>query len=116
VKNGHSHSESAALAQQLRGIAADVRRPRPSGHNVVLHYRVAAARADLLEVAALLEHARDPDPGCVTAIRGLLHDVASPLYDAAVVVGELQAILDHIRRRLRSGSRAEPPPGAFGCD
>jgi hypothetical protein len=80
----------------------------------VLHYRVAAVRADLLEIAALLEHASDPDAGSVQTLGHLLNDRASPLYDRAVEATELNAALDRIRRGLRRtpGTHAdcgEPP-------
>jgi hypothetical protein len=68
---------------------------------VLLHYRAAAVRADLLEIAALLEHAHDPDPGCVAALRELLRGERSPLYDAAVAASELRATLDRACAALR---------------
>jgi hypothetical protein len=91
------------LARQLRRTAEDVRNPRSRGptHRLVLHYRVAAVRSDLLEIAALLEHAHDPDPECLTALRDLLRDAASPLYDPAVDPAQLSATLDHARAGLQ---------------
>jgi len=67
---------------------------------VLLRYRAAAVRTDLLEIAALLEHARDPDPACVTAIYELLANRDSPLYDPRVHVSELYATLYCVRVAL----------------
>jgi hypothetical protein len=72
---------------------------------VALHYRVAAVRAELLEIAALLEHAHDPDPGCIAALRDLLRDAASPLYDPSVDPAQLRATLDKARAALRHRPR-----------
>ncbi len=68
---------------------------------MLLYYRAAAVRADLLEIAALLEHAHDPDPGSVAALRDLLRGERSPLFDAAVAASELRATLDRARAALR---------------
>jgi hypothetical protein len=77
----------------------------------VLRYRAAAARFQLLEIAALLEHAQNPDPGPVRAVRALLRDRTSPLYDAGVNVAELRRTLEDMRKALgqrQSVTRAQP--------
>jgi hypothetical protein len=43
-----------------------------------LHDRVAAVRADLLEIAAPLQQVDEPDPACVAALRHLARDGISP--------------------------------------
>jgi hypothetical protein len=64
----------------------------------LLHYRVAVVRADLLEIAALLERARDVDPACLTELHELLaNGCDSPLYNADIHISELHATLHHIR-------------------
>ena len=91
-----------ALARMLRGIAKDAVDPNPLRRplDVLLHYRAAAVRTDLLEIAALLERAQDPDPSCVAALRQLVRDGASPLYDPAVHVSELHTALHYAHAGL----------------
>jgi len=67
---------------------------------VLLRYRAAAVRTDLLEIAALLEQASDPDPASVKAIHHLLANRDSPLYDPAVHITELYTTLYYARARL----------------
>lgn len=71
-------------------------------HDVLLHYRAAAVRTDLLEIAALLERAHDPDPDCIVALQNLLanHPGDSPLYNPNTPFPELQATLDYVRSGL----------------
>jgi hypothetical protein len=66
----------------------------------LLRYRAAAVRTELLEIAALLEQARDPDPTCVKEIHELLTNGDSPLYHPGVHVSELYTTLDYIRSGL----------------
>jgi hypothetical protein len=69
--------------------------------DVLLHYRAAAVRADLLEIAAMLERCPDPEPDCLIALSRLLADGCdSPLYNAEIDVSELYATLDQIRAGL----------------
>jgi hypothetical protein len=84
--------------RQAADPAEPPRRRRPRRR--VLRYRAAAGRHELLETAALLEHADSPDPGAVLAARELLRDRASPLYDAAVDAAELRAALEDLRAAL----------------
>jgi hypothetical protein len=71
-----------------------------------LHYRVAAVRTELLELAAFLEHTPDPDPASVAALRDLLaNSRGSPLYNPNIPA----AGLDEALQRIRAGL-ANPPP------
>lgn len=74
---------------------------------VLLHERVALVRADLLEIAALLEHQPDPHPGCVLALHRLLADgCASPLYNHDIHPSELKSTLYYVRSRLGAAPSA----------
>jgi hypothetical protein len=73
---------------------------------VLLRYRAAAARTELLELAALLERASDPDPASVKAIHRLLANRDSPLYDPGVHVSELYATLYYARAGLERNQAA----------
>jgi hypothetical protein len=92
------------LATRLRRAANHAIDPDPvrRRHDVLLHYRAAAVRTDLLEIAALLERARDPDPECITVLQTLLanHTADSPLYNPHTPFAELEAILDKVRTGL----------------
>jgi hypothetical protein len=95
------------LVRSLRRLA-NRRPPRDAARRrleVVLHQRVALVRGDLLQIAALLEQERHPDPGCVVALHGLLTDgCASPLYNCDVHISELRATLYYVRSRLGAGT------------
>jgi hypothetical protein len=91
------------IVNWLRVIAKQAadRDPIRRRHDVLLHYRAAAVRTELLEIAALLERAHDPDPDCVAALHALLaHTRPSPLYNPNIPFPELQATLDHVRAGL----------------
>jgi hypothetical protein len=90
------------LAKWLRRTAKDAIDPDSirRRHDVLLHYRAAAVRTDLLEIAALIERADNPDPDCVAALRNLLANGESPLYHPGVRVSELYATLEYIRSGL----------------
>jgi hypothetical protein len=75
----------------------------------ILRYRAAAVRRELLEVAALLEHAENPDPGPVLAARELLRDRASPLRDVAIDVAELRMTLADLRTALAQAQSMTRP-------
>jgi hypothetical protein len=67
----------------------------------LLHYRVAAVRADLLEIAAILERTQTPNPDCLAILNELLSNGCdSPLYNPRIPVSELHATLDDIRSGL----------------
>jgi hypothetical protein len=93
-----------ALAEQLRRTAKDAndRNRWRACHDLLLRYRAALVRTELLEIAAMLEQVSDPDPACVTEIRDLLANGDSPLYHPAVHVSELYATLYYIRAGLVS--------------
>ncbi len=91
------------IARWLRRTANRAPRPRPLTRipEPLLHYRVAAVRRDLLEIAATLEQANNPDPACVAALHDLLADGCdSPLYNTDIHISELYATLDYVRRSL----------------
>lgn len=91
------------LASWLRRTAQHTQQPHPltRRRETLLHYRVAAVRTDLLEIAAILEHAHDPDPECVTELHELLaNGCDSPLYNADIHVSELHATLHYVRAGL----------------
>jgi hypothetical protein len=98
-----SASNRRVLAQWLRRTAHHAVDPDPirRRHDVLLHYRAAAVRTDLLEIAAILERAPNPDPTCLTELHKLLANCCdSPLYNADIHVSELYTALDHIRSGL----------------
>jgi hypothetical protein len=102
------------LVKSLRKLAN--RRPARDGtcrrFEVLVHERVAPVRGDLLEIAALLEHERHPDPGCLVALHRLLTDgCASPLYNHDVQPSELSATLYYVRMRLAAASFTADPSG-----
>jgi hypothetical protein len=101
-----------ALARMVRGIAKDAIDPRRRPLDVLLHYRAAAVRTDLLEIAAMLERAHKPDPLSIAALRLLVRDGISPVYNPAVHISELYAALDYIRSGLpgADGKRAFSTP------
>jgi hypothetical protein len=99
-----------AAARKRRLIARWLRRTATHSHEAhalarrretLLHYRVAAVRADLLEIAAMLERANDADPACITALHDLLaNGCDSPLYNSDIHVSELHATLHYVRGGL----------------
>ena len=91
------------LAQWLRVTAnhATDRDPIRRRRDVLLHYRAAAVRTDLLEIAALLERAHAPQPEIIRALHGLLaNENGSPLYNCNTPFSELEAALDYVRSGL----------------
>jgi hypothetical protein len=93
------------IVRSLRRIVRDANDPNwmRREHDVLLRYRAAAVRVELLEIAALLEQTRDPDPACVKAVRELVANGDSPLYHPGVHVSELYAALYYIRAGLVRG-------------
>jgi hypothetical protein len=91
------------LARWIRRITklSSDRDPIRRRHDVLLRQRATAARFDLLEIAAILERAHDPDPDCITALHDLLaHTRPSPLYDPKIPFTELEVTLDYVRSGL----------------
>jgi hypothetical protein len=73
---------------------------------VLLHDRVALVRADLLEIAELLEQAPDAEPRCVTELHRLLTDgCESPLFNPDVHPSELRTSVYYVHSRLTAGTR-----------
>jgi hypothetical protein len=94
--------QPSTLAQLARSTAqAPQDAVRSDGGQHLLDYRAAAARNQLLEIAALLEHAHNPEPKSVAKLRHLLTDDTSPLYDPSVDPRALHATLTEVRRGLR---------------
>jgi hypothetical protein len=99
------------IARWLRRTADHAQEPHPlvRRRQALLHYRVAAVRTDLLEIAAMLEHAQDPDPARVEALRDLLaNGCDSPLYNADIHVSELCATLAYVRCGLATHYYDQP--------
>jgi hypothetical protein len=93
----------------LRRAAARAATPPPPGRFrvVLLHDRVAAAREELLDLAARLEQAADPDPEAVDTLWRLLTDgCGSPLYNRSIHPSELAATLYYAKQRLSADSSA----------
>jgi hypothetical protein len=91
------------IVQWLRRTASRARDTDPirRRREALLHYRAAAVRADLLEIAAMLERSQTPDPTCVATLHKLLSNGCdSPLYNHRIPMSELQATLDHVRSGL----------------
>jgi len=93
----------AMLAKWLRRTANRAHDPNPirRRREALLHYRAAAVRTELLEIAAMLERAHDPDPASVAALHELLaNGCDSPLYNANIHISELHATLHGVRAGL----------------
>jgi hypothetical protein len=92
-----------ALARQLRSTAKQAvdQDPIRRHRDALLQYRAASVRTDLLEIAAMLERAPDPDPACIAALHTLLTSGCdSPLYNVGIDPSELRSTLDHVRAGL----------------
>lgn len=91
------------LARWLRRTANRTERTHPLTRirEPLLHYRAAAVRTDLLEIATLLEHTHNPDPARIAALHDLLaNGCDSPLYNPDIHISELQATLHYVRSGL----------------
>lgn len=91
------------IVQWLRRTAnrANDRDPIRRRREALLHYRAAAVRTDLLEIAAALERTHDPDPACVATLHELLSNGCdSPLYNPAIHVSELHATIERVLAEL----------------
>ena len=106
------------LTRWLRRTANHAVGPHPVSRprELLLSDRVAAVRGELLEIAGMLERAKDPDPRSVAELHKLLSDgCESPLYNPDVRVSELQATLYYVRsglatRALSTEERSDSPP------
>lgn len=97
-------------ARWLRRTAHRANDPDPiRRREALLPYRVAAVRTDLLELAVLLERARELDPACMAALHDLLaNGCDSGLYNANVPVDELHTTIERVRAGLKSQPQAYP--------
>lgn len=101
------------IVHWLRRTANRTEEPHPiaRGRQPLLHYRAAAVRTKLLEIAAALERAQNPDPAAVATLRELLaNGCDSPLYNPDIHVSELHATLHHIHVTLDDDA---PTPAAI---
>jgi hypothetical protein len=88
------------LVTWLRLTANRAEEPHPIARRrqPLLHYRAAAVRSELLEIAAALDRTQDPDPESVATLHELLtNGCDSPLYNPDIHVSELRATLDRVR-------------------
>lgn len=95
--------ERRVIVQWLRRTANSTHDPGPirRRREALLHYRAAAVRTDLLEIAAALERTHDPDPAIIATLRELLaNGCDSPLHNQDIHVSELHATLHGVRSRL----------------
>jgi hypothetical protein len=103
-----------SVVRQLRRIARSRPEPDPLRRHYVLHQqdRVAAVRDELLELAALIEQARDIDPECLVEVRRLLTSGCdSPLYNPDIHPSEMLAALYFMRSRLREMAESSQRDG-----
>jgi hypothetical protein len=100
------------LVRSLRRAAKGAREPDPISRRrqPLLHYRAAAVRSELLEIAAMLERTDGPDPASIAALHELLaNGCDSPLYNPEVHVSELRATLYGVRTGLLTRARHSTP-------
>jgi hypothetical protein len=95
--------ERQVIIQWLRRTANRAHDPGPirRRRETLLHYRVAAVRTKLLEIAAALDRTYDPDPAIIATLHELLaNGCDSPLYNPTIHISELHATLHGVRSRL----------------
>ena len=94
----------STVERDERGIANCATAPSAGhGSEVLLRYRAAAVRADLLELATMLERANEPDPACMAALHELLSDGhESALYNPNSPVVKLHDSIEQVRAGLIS--------------
>lgn len=102
-----------ALAQGMRAVArAAAGRSPPPTWAILLRSRAVPLRAELLEVAAMVERAQQPDVACMAALSSLLRDGGtSPLYNPAIDPRELAETLDYVRRGLEPDASSQLSAG-----
>ena len=91
------------IVKWLRRTANRTEQPHPIARRrqALLHYRAAAVRTELLEIAVTLERAHTPDPACVATLHELLaNGCDSALYNPDIHVSELRATLHYVRAGL----------------
>jgi hypothetical protein len=109
----HAEHQRRVIVQWLRRTANHTghARPRSRTQEPLLRYRIAAVRADMLEIAAALERAHDPDPSSIADLHRLLASGCdSPLYNPDIHPSELLATL----HALRTGFADKTGPAAAG--
>jgi hypothetical protein len=94
--------------------ATHERHPFARRRQTLLAHRAVAVRSELLEIAAVLEHAPDPNPTCVAELHRLLaNGCNSPLYNPDIHISELRATVHYLRAGLltheRHGACTTPP-------
>jgi hypothetical protein len=97
-----AHRRRLQVAAGLCSVARHAAtRARGRRHELLLVSRAAAVRPELLEVAALVRWAPDPDPECIAELHALLRSGCdSPLYNPDVPAEELEATLGRARATL----------------
>lgn len=99
----HAERKRRVIVQWLRRTANRAHDTDPIRRRceALLRYRAAAVRTDLLEIAATLERATNPNPACVATLHELLaNGCDSPLYNAEIDISELHRILNRVRSGL----------------
>jgi hypothetical protein len=119
IRSAQGKLAEVASARKRRVLARWLRRTANCAHDpdpltrrrdALLHYRATAVRTELLEIAAILEHAHNPDPKCVAALRDLLaNGCDSPLYNADIHASELRATLHYVRSGLLADAQRDQP-------
>ncbi len=95
--------ERRVIVQWLRRTASRAHDPDPIRRHreMLLRYRAAAVRTELLEIAAALERTHHPDASIIATLHELLaNGCDSPLYNPAIHISELHATLYGVRSRL----------------
>jgi hypothetical protein len=95
-----------ALAKGLRRTANPNQPPARFDTCPLLLDRVTPERPQLLAIAAALEQAHHPDPTCVAAIRELLTNACSPLYNTNLPATDLHTTLNRVHAGLDPDPRA----------
>jgi hypothetical protein len=96
-------------AQWLRRTAnrASDQDPLRRRREALLHYRAAAVRGDLLELAAMLDRTHEPDATCMAALHDLLaNGCDSPLYNKDIPVSELHTTIERVHAGLAAQRHA----------
>jgi hypothetical protein len=93
---GSSHG---ILGRWLRRTANRARKPeRATCRHALLHDRAAAVHDELLEIAATLQRAEEPDPASIADLHRLpASGWDSPLYNPDIHPSELRATLHALR-------------------
>jgi hypothetical protein len=107
-----SHRTRHALAAWLRRTADPNQPPTRFDPCPILTDRAQTVRAELLELADLLEQTPTPDPASIALLRELLTSGTSPLYNPNHPASDLHTTLTRVRAGVTGLSTAyvsEPP-------